>query len=422
MWRDIFFHRLRGGAKYHINNLYNPADYTFLYMFQGNALGFKTPYKVEYWNTSTNAWEDITTGYNWGVITDMRSSSSIALGGIQSGTIRIRFYYNMGGIWASSSYALAVVMQHGGYIDYVKVEHADDSDMTTNLGTCLEISETIITASDCSIVFPLTSSPYRQYQRIDIQFRSTLYPTHMFLKELMLLEHGFWSRGLMETILPIQWDYNKNVYPGSDNTCDLGSSTYYWKRLYLANQLISKLATGTAPLNVQSTTVCTNLNADLHDGYHAGNSSGQIPVSNSTVCTNLNADLLDGKHSSEIVKVYSVISTTQRTLTAPTTATDDPDIYFDLDPAGKPVLFMLHCVHARLTATTWGRMYLYDGSANIIITQQYGTSERTFTGFYLHSGWSGTRTVRMRWQCDSGDIVLSEFGQYRQMVAIVLNG
>jgi hypothetical protein len=42
----------------------------------------------------------------------------------------------------------------------------------------------------------------------------------------------------------------------------------------------------------------TATNSDMVDGYHAGNSSGQVAVSNSTVCTNLNADLLDGGHSS----------------------------------------------------------------------------------------------------------------------------
>jgi hypothetical protein len=126
-----------------------------------------------------------------------------------------------------------------------------------------------------------------------------------------------------------------------------------------------------------------------------------------------------GKALSPIAR-YSAISTTQRTLTAPTTPVNDPDIYFDLDPAGKPVLFILHCVYARLTATTWGRMYLYDGSSNIYVNMQYGTSIRTWTGLYLHSGWSGTRTVRMRWQCDSGDVVLSEYGLWRQMVALVL--
>lgn len=63
------------------------------------------------------------------------------------------------------------------------------------------------------------------------------------------------------------------------------------------NQLISTVAAGTAPLSVTSSTLVTNLNADLLDGLHAGNADGQIPISNSTLNTNLNADLLDGLHS-----------------------------------------------------------------------------------------------------------------------------
>jgi hypothetical protein len=64
------------------------------------------------------------------------------------------------------------------------------------------------------------------------------------------------------------------------------------------NQLISTLATGTSPLSVSSTTLVTNLNSDLLDGFTSGNSSGNIPVSNGSLNTNLNADLLDGIHAS----------------------------------------------------------------------------------------------------------------------------
>jgi len=46
-------------------------------------------------------------------------------------------------------------------------------------------------------------------------------------------------------------------------------------------------------------------NSDRVDNYHAGNSSGQIPISNGTVCTNLNADLLDGLHSSSFLTTSS---------------------------------------------------------------------------------------------------------------------
>jgi hypothetical protein len=37
-------------------------------------------------------------------------------------------------------------------------------------------------------------------------------------------------------------------------------------------------------------------NADKVDGYHAGNSSGQVALSNGTTCSNLNADKVDGIH------------------------------------------------------------------------------------------------------------------------------
>jgi len=61
-------------------------------------------------------------------------------------------------------------------------------------------------------------------------------------------------------------------------------------------QLISTQATGTPPMTVSSTTAVTNLNADMLDGNHAGNATGNIPVSNGTVNTSLNADMVDGKH------------------------------------------------------------------------------------------------------------------------------
>ena len=53
-------------------------------------------------------------------------------------------------------------------------------------------------------------------------------------------------------------------------------------------------ATGTSPLTITSTTRVTNLSADMVDGWHASNLSGNVPVSNGTVNTNLNADKVDG--------------------------------------------------------------------------------------------------------------------------------
>lgn len=61
-----------------------------------------------------------------------------------------------------------------------------------------------------------------------------------------------------------------------------------------AQNYISDVATGTQPYACTSTTKNTNLHADLLDTYHAGNSTGQIPVSNGTVCNDLNAEKSNG--------------------------------------------------------------------------------------------------------------------------------
>ncbi len=43
----------------------------------------------------------------------------------------------------------------------------------------------------------------------------------------------------------------------------------------------------------------TAYNSDRLDGYHAGTSSGMVPINNGTRCVNLNTDLLDGFHASD---------------------------------------------------------------------------------------------------------------------------
>ena len=54
------------------------------------------------------------------------------------------------------------------------------------------------------------------------------------------------------------------------NTINLGNKDGYWKGVH-AGKLISYAANGTAPIQVSSTTLCTNLNADMVDGYGVSN-------------------------------------------------------------------------------------------------------------------------------------------------------
>jgi hypothetical protein len=57
----------------------------------------------------------------------------------------------------------------------------------------------------------------------------------------------------------------------------------------------ANVAQGTAPIQVVSTTMCPNLNAQFVGGFAAGNASGNVPVSNGTLNVNLNAEYLNGK-------------------------------------------------------------------------------------------------------------------------------
>ena len=68
---------------------------------------------------------------------------------------------------------------------------------------------------------------------------------------------------------------NGNIAPYVNANFDLGRTYYYWNRVY-ANAFISKIATGTQPFQCVSTTTCTNLNADMVDGYHSNDLTKRV--------------------------------------------------------------------------------------------------------------------------------------------------
>ncbi len=68
----------------------------------------------------------------------------------------------------------------------------------------------------------------------------------------------------------------------------------------------STLYEGTTPLISKYLGInATAYNSDRLDGYHAGTSSGVVPISNGTRCVNLNADMLDGFHASHFTTTSS---------------------------------------------------------------------------------------------------------------------
>lgn len=74
---------------------------------------------------------------------------------------------------------------------------------------------------------------------------------------------------------------DKLLAPGTNLYSTLGSTSLRWNGIYsstgnFTGQITSSLATGTAPFAVTSTTVNTNLNADMLDGYHATGNTNHI--------------------------------------------------------------------------------------------------------------------------------------------------
>ena len=93
-------------------------------------------------------------------------------------------------------------------------------------------------------------------------------------------------------------------------------------------------AAGNIP--VSNSTMNTNLNADMVDGHHAGNGSGAVPISNGTMNTNLNADMVDGmqgiQHQSTEIVVANLITPTTEAWT---------NLSLPASLQGKKVLFLM---------------------------------------------------------------------------------
>jgi hypothetical protein len=165
------------------------------------------------------------------------------------------------------------------------------------------------------------------------------------------------------------------------------------------NQFISTVATGTAPLSVSSTTVVSNLNADKHDGYDAGNSSGQIPVSNGTVNTNLNADMTDGIHfqiNNGVLQynngtgwqnvMTSVINSIQRG-TIESSATGDINITINTVNVNKAVVVTSGDGYGSYNNYAYFRYAVLTNSTTLTIKQRICTGN-----------WSDAYEVSLSWQ------------------------
>lgn len=142
------------------------------------------------------------------------------------------------------------------------------------VGANISYSNGTISLSKANVTSALGVDPTTKYVTLDtaqtITGQKTFYKDVIFNNTLT----GIYNAGGnlifgagTEKIVRLLADYFGPVEVKT-NTINLGNKDGYWKGVH-AGRLISYAANGTAPIQVSSTTLCTNLNADMVDGKNA---------------------------------------------------------------------------------------------------------------------------------------------------------
>jgi len=240
-WRDVWAGRsVRSDTVRPISDYVNMGGFNLLTMtpYVDNALGFRRPYRVERWDGT--AWVDITDARDWGILTDGRGTFIELIDfGYTADAVRLRFYYDFGGRWVSPAQLLVIHRQHFPYINYLKVEQADDAGFTTGVEVLREVTTTIHGSDSTNIIPTLTF--WKRYLRIEIEgSRPAGYTGRLRLYEIAYYAPPYWSGvRLLGSMIPLDWDtygnlFTRHLQPLADNTYNLGGSTRRWRDLYLA--------------------------------------------------------------------------------------------------------------------------------------------------------------------------------------------
>lgn len=152
-------------------------------------------------------------------------------------------------------------------------------------------------------------------------------------------------------------------------------------------RLISTVSTGTAPLTVSSTTLVSNLNANLLNGLTTGNASGNIAVNNNALNTNLIAQyvgttghdeayLLDRSHhtSTQLSSTISDLAATVATLDAHSVQTLVPGHASGNIPISDTTLntnLNANLLNSLNTGNSSGQIPVSNGTLNTNLTAQY---------------------------------------------------
>lgn len=117
----------------------------------------------------------------------------------------------------------------------------------------------------------------------------------------------------------------------------LGNDANRWGNIYTLGQLNSTVATGTAPIRTSSTTLCTNLNADMVDGYGVSN------FNTDSVSIKRSINSVNQSNAENWIKLCTLPLTSQMT-------TQDKRVVFEI--VGGTDVGEKYAYYATLTAST----------------------------------------------------------------------
>ena len=206
-----------------------------------NAFAFRNIYKAEEYDFATETWVDVTTNYNWNLLTDMKGTY-LSFSVTANVDRRFRLWIDLGS-YPLYIGAVAISFIHSGYVKEMIVEDSTSSDFST-VYTRLNWTGNFYFSDDI-VYWKLDSIADRRYVRITFTFYKPADGT-IHIKQIFGLTNKipWW---LYEWQSPFDWDKDRNIYPVADNSKDLGTSSRRWRDLWVGRNvyIAGKVGIGT---------------------------------------------------------------------------------------------------------------------------------------------------------------------------------
>ncbi len=252
---------------YYSNNF--TAMNRFVYVERGDELRFKTPVSVERWNGT--AWESWASAPNFAYVTDGRGNTEVQ---IPNTTSKFRLTYLTDGCLTPY---LLIQQEYIPDTFNVTIETSSDQVTWTQRASATGLS------GYQSVVNIGGGDQCEKYYRVTFEITSFADSTFRLVGLQLVSTRPGSQGGLLETLLPIDWDYNKNI--------GLGTNAPQAKLHVVSNLLPDMIveemgSTAAAQLRLKNVTrswdIVSDASPDLFGIWDATSSAWRLVIDGST--------------------------------------------------------------------------------------------------------------------------------------------